>query len=71
MLKTSEEWQKLCTITVYDPDGWDRQGNFQYSWYEEMITREEFERRLGSSTCMFTKEYNEKGLWKDDTYEKL
>lgn len=46
--KTSEEWQRLCKIEILDPDGWDRQ-NFQFSWYEEAITREEFEKRLGPS----------------------
>lgn len=65
MLKTSEEWQKLCTIEVYDPDGWDRKGDFDYSWYKEKITREEFKDRLYQSTCLFTKEYKEIGLWRD------
>jgi len=48
-LKTSEAWQKDCVLTVLDPDGWDRK-NFEYSWYEEQITREEFEIRLINST---------------------
>lgn len=54
-LRTSEEWQKVCKVIVYDPDGWDRssQEAFRRSWYEEEITREEFERRLGPSTCKF------------------
>lgn len=68
--KTSEEWQQLCNIIVYDPDGWDRQ-NYKFSWYEEKITRIEFKRRLVYSTCQWTKEYVEKGLWKDGIYEKL
>ena len=50
--KNSEEWQKLCKIEVIDPDGWDRQ-NYQFSWYEEKITKQEFEKRLGPSTCQF------------------
>ena len=67
MLKTSEEWQKKCTATVLDPDGWDRT-NYQYSWHEEKITQQEFEKRLVSSTCKFTKPiFNESGklnsLW--------
>lgn len=65
LYKTSEEWQKLCTMEVYDPDGWDRQGDFHYSWYEEKITREEFEHRLFQSTCKYTKEYTEIGIWRD------
>ena len=51
-LRTSEEWQKICRIQVLDPDGWDRK-NYQYSWYEEKISREEFERRTITSTCEF------------------
>ena len=52
-LKTSEEWSKLCKHIVLDEDGWDRE-NFQYSWHEERITREEFEKRFLSSTVQFT-----------------
>jgi len=49
-LKTSEDWQKLCKITVLDHDGWNR-FNYQYSWYEEMISRKEFMQRILMSTC--------------------
>ena len=49
--KTSEEWQNLYpNVKVLDPDGWDRM-NFQYSWYEELITFAEYEYRLMGSTC--------------------
>ena len=49
-LRTSEEWQKLQPDTVIlDPDGWDRQ-NFQYSWYEELISLAEYGKRSNSST---------------------
>ena len=51
-LRTSEEWQKVCKITVLDPDGWDRT-NYQYSWFEEKISREEFMNSVLPSTCMF------------------
>ena len=34
-----------------DPDGWDRQ-NFKYSWFEELITQQEFNIRVMSSTCI-------------------
>ena len=54
-LKTSEEWQKLNPdIKIYDPDGWDRT-NFEYSWFEEKITLEEYNKRMFSSTCMVNK----------------
>ena len=48
-LATSDFWQELSNYRVLDPDGWNRQ-DFQYSWYEEQITAEEFEHRLMNST---------------------
>jgi hypothetical protein len=50
-LKTSEEWQKECKdiLIVLDADGWDRK-NFQYSWYEEKISKQEFCKRTSTST---------------------
>ena len=51
MNKTSKEWQELYPeIKVLDPDGWDR-NNFQYSWFEEKISFEEYNKRLMYSTC--------------------
>lgn len=60
--KTSSEWQcrhvaaaeseQSKVGVVMDPDGWDR-SNLQYSWFEELITEEEFIRRRGESTCIF------------------
>lgn len=58
MKKTSEEWNKLYNIKILDADGWDRK-NFQYSWYEEKITKEEFKDRVLRSTIEI-----EKGLLK-------
>lgn len=54
-LKTSEEWStdpEFKDVTVYDPDGWDRT-NYQYSWYEEKISRQEYRKRQMYSTCMW------------------
>ena len=50
--KTSEEWlrERENIIKIIDPDGWDR-SNYQYSFYEELITKEEFDKRLLMSTC--------------------
>lgn len=62
-MKTSEEWQKLCKIEVLDPDGWDR-GNYQFSWHEELISREEFEKRLLPSTVQFNTD-NISDMWRD------
>ena len=64
-LKTSDEWQKLHPeIEIYDPDGWDRT-NYQYSWYEEMITWEEWRYRSMESTC----KWNTK-LWDGEEWMK-
>lgn len=53
--KTSEEWQKLYPdIIVYDPDGWDRR-NWEYSWSVELITKEEYDKRVFNSTCLINK----------------
>lgn len=52
MKKTSQQWQELNPeIQVLDPDGWDR-ANFNFSWNEELITLEEYNKRLLHSTCI-------------------
>jgi len=55
-LKTSEQWFEIykvengdCHIT--DPDGWDRT-NFDYSWFEEEISFQDFEQRMARSTAL-------------------
>lgn len=48
-MRTSAEWAAMLGAEVADPDGWDRH-NFIYSWHEECITREEFDRRYLAST---------------------
>ena len=62
---TSENWQKVKPdIIILDPDGWDRWGkrtgdvekDWQYSWYEEVITEKEYNERLTISTVML--QYN-------------
>ena len=62
-LRISDDWQKICKTIVYDPDGWDRQ-NYQYSWFEEKITRREFEMRLCISTCFWAKPVDS-NIWRD------
>ena len=48
--KTSQDWQEfLPNPKVLDPDGWDRR-NFQFSWYEELITFKEYKNRVFLST---------------------
>lgn len=50
--RTSEKWANLLLHNgeiILDPDGWDRE-NFQFSFFEEMISEEEFKRRMMMST---------------------
>lgn len=52
--KTSEEWlqePEYEGVTIYDPDGWDR-SNYEYSFCQEKISKNEFKKRLLSSTIM-------------------
>lgn len=50
-LHTSQEWQTMFPdMKVLDPDGWDRK-NYQFSWFEERITWNEYQMRLMNSTC--------------------
>ena len=52
---TSDYWQDYLnekdgtSFVILDPDGWDRK-NFQYSFYEELITLDEFFNRRINST---------------------
>jgi hypothetical protein len=52
-MKTSKEWYELVPkeheLIILDPDGWDRK-NYDYSYNEELITKEEFKKRVSSST---------------------
>ncbi len=49
-LLTSQQWNvRYPEVTVLDADGWDRK-NFQYSWYEEKISFQEYYKRLIMST---------------------
>lgn len=59
-LKTSAEWHdalknKYPGSYVMDPDGWDRR-DYNYSFYEEDITQEEFLNRFTQSTVAMSRE---------------
>jgi len=60
VVKTSKAWfEEECKdkeIVIIDPDGWDR-NNYDHSFNEELITKEEFWIRVSKSTikCNFTK----------------
>lgn len=54
-MKTSQQWYEELQdlypdFMVMVPDGWYR-SNYLCSWNEELITKEEFEARVASSTC--------------------
>lgn len=60
MKKTSAQWHEMLETKyrgsyVMDPDGWDRK-NYDYSFYEEKITEEEFWKRLFRSTTAMSPE---------------
>lgn len=52
---SSSDWYgklyKEGSFKIVDPDGWDR-NNFQYSFFEELLTKEEFLKRCFASTCL-------------------
>jgi hypothetical protein len=54
-LKTSDNWSKMYPYKIIDADGWDR-NNFNYSWFEELVTWKEFNNRVMASTCIFNEE---------------
>ena len=62
-LKTSDQWLDLINagkcvgkLVIVNADGWDRD-NFYYSFYDEKITREEFDMRVSRSTIYFDYPY--------------
>ena len=60
MKKTSKEWEseipKKYKVQILDPDGWDRK-NFDYSFNQELITKDEFNMRLMFSTISCHKSF--------------
>jgi hypothetical protein len=53
LLRTSNEWKdKHSEFFIMDPDGWDRK-NFQFSFFEEKITEDDFMDRVLRSTCIW------------------
>lgn len=49
--KTSKDWKNELypTVTILDPDGWDRT-NLEWSYNEELVTQDEFKKRFMRST---------------------
>ena len=60
-LKTSQAWYETIPakykFVIMDPDGWDRK-NYQYSFHEELITKEEFKMRMANSTCLCSNNFH-------------
>ena len=59
-IKTSDEWEnsdlpEMKGTKVLDPDGWDRQ-HFDFSYYQELITKDEYLLRVGGSTCEWNRD---------------
>ena len=56
MKKTSKQWlqleESITGLRIIDPDGWDRK-NYEYSFNEELITQEEFHKRVFISTIQY------------------
>lgn len=59
-LKSSPEWRALVPknwqLLILDPAGWDR-NNFKFAYNHEKITKEEYLKRLQSSTIRCNAEY--------------
>jgi len=50
-----EEFMKSHKTRILDPDGWDRT-NYNFSFHVELVTEDEFTKRLMFSTCSFVLE---------------
>lgn len=61
MKKTSKDWYaeipKELGFIIYDADGWDRK-NYEFSFNEELITKEEFVKRVFHSTVLSSQAIN-------------
>jgi hypothetical protein len=54
LMMTSDLWAQqpqYAHYTILDPDGWDRR-NYNFSFRQELITEDEFGKRLMNSTCL-------------------
>ena len=53
--RTSDRWQEMFpAVKVLDPDGWDRRPeHYQYSWFEQYITLDQYKDKVSASTCHF------------------
>jgi hypothetical protein len=60
MIKTSKDWELSVpphyNLLILDPDGWDR-NNYEYSFNQELITKDEFMMRISNSTIKSNLEF--------------
>ena len=61
-LKFPREWEVIDRVKVIDPDGWSH-GTYR-SWGEK-ISREEWERRLATSTIDLSQRYTLGGRFQE------
>jgi hypothetical protein len=56
--RTGHDWQQLLypKLVILDYDGFDRR-DLQYSFYQERISRQEFENRLSECTIIHNTDY--------------
>ena len=53
LLRTSKAWQKAFPeVVIMDPDGWHRDHRFEYEWFFEKISFNEYCKRRMQSTCL-------------------
>lgn len=59
--KTSEVWQEELKnhFIICDPIGWNKNKKYNYEWYEEKISLDEFTSKLFSSIFTYSDTYNE------------
>lgn len=71
MLKTGKQWHKELypEIIILDYDGFDRY-NLEYSYEQELITEEEFQRRMGYCTIIVKECPYPTQWWHSRTYLK-
>jgi hypothetical protein len=57
-VRSSYEWHKLIypNLVILEAHGWDR-NNYEYSFFREKISVEEFESRLAVSTVIHNTDY--------------
>ena len=58
--QSSDKWYQMFKehFSISDPDGWNRI-DYDYSWNKELISQEEFFKRVSYSTCVYNPSFAE------------